>query len=165
MSLISELARRQRGNLAALGLFLLLPFSVMAAASDGADADSDAAVVKAMAVLDDFMATFNRRDAQAWSRTLNYPHVRFASGQVAVYPDATQFTDRPVFRQLAATGWDHSHWLSREVVLKSPGKVHIATVFQRFNADNEPLGTYESLYIVTLQDGHWGIQARSSLAP
>lgn len=34
------------------------------------------------------------------------------------------------------------------------------------NAENqEPLVTFESLYIVTLQNGHWGVKARSSLAP
>jgi len=47
----------------------------------------------------------------------------------------------------------------------SPAKVHIATKFQRFNEKNESIGTYESLYIVTKADGHWGTQARSSLAP
>ena len=49
--------------------------------------------------------------------------------------------------------------------MASPRKVHIETVFQRFNSDNEPIGTFQSLYIVTYVDGHWGTQARSSLAP
>ncbi len=33
--------------------------------------------------LDDFMATWNGRDKMAWAGTLNYPHVRVASGKVA----------------------------------------------------------------------------------
>jgi len=32
----------------------------------------------------------------------------------------------------------------------SAGKIHVNTVFQRFNANNEPIGTYESLYISEL---------------
>jgi len=45
-------------------------------------------------------------------------------------------------------------------------KVHMNTVFQRFNSQNEVIGTYESLYIVTRDaQGKWGTQARSSLAP
>lgn len=124
------------------------------------------AVASAMAALDEFMSTFNARDPVAWAASLNYPHVRFASGTVTVWETAEEFARGESFERLAAIGWDHSHWLSREVVLVSPGKVHVNTVFQRFNANNEPIGTYESLYIVTKDaQGHWGTQARSSLAP
>lgn len=37
------------------------------------------------------MATFNRRDPVAWAATLNYPHVRFASGNVTVWENAEDF--------------------------------------------------------------------------
>jgi hypothetical protein len=128
-------------------------------------AENDEAIAGAMAALDEFMTTFNARDPQLWARSLNYPHVRFASGTVTVWETAEEFAETESFNRLAAIGWDHSHWLSRNVVLVSPAKVHVATKFQRFNEKNESIGTYESLYIVTKVDGHWGTQARSSLAP
>jgi hypothetical protein len=118
-----------------------------------------------MEAMDAFMLGFNARDPQAWAASLNYPHVRFASGTVTVWDSAEEFSQTLAFESLPASGWDHSHWLTRDVVLVSSAKVHIATVFQRFNSDNEVLFTYESLYIVTKVDGHWGTQARSSLAP
>ena len=128
--------------------------------------DHAEAVAGAMAALDDFMVAFNGRDMQAWAATLNYPHVRFASGTVTVWQDAEEFAQEATFANLEAIGWDHSHWLSREPVLVSPGKVHINTVFERFNGFNQQIGTYQSLYIVTRDDdGNWGTQARSSLAP
>lgn len=128
--------------------------------------ENDAAIASAMAALDEFMLTFNARDPVAWAGSLNYPHVRFASGTVTIWHSAEEFAAGETFERLAAIGWDHSHWLSREVVLVSAGKVHVNTVFQRFNANNEPIGTYESLYIVTRDANcHWGTQARSSLAP
>ena len=127
--------------------------------------ENEEAVAGAMAALDEFMITFNARDSQLWARSLNYPHVRFASGTVTVWETAEEFAETESFNRLAAIGWDHSHWLSRNVVLVSPAKVHVATKFQRFNEKNESIGTYESLYIVTKVDGHWGTQARSSLAP
>lgn len=128
--------------------------------------ENDVAIAAAMNALDEFMLTFNARNPVAWAATLNYPHVRFASGTVTIWNTAEEFAAGESFERLAAVGWDHSHWLSREIVLVSPGKVHVNTVFQRFNADNEPIGTYESLYIVTRDaNGHWGTQARSSLAP
>ena len=127
--------------------------------------ENEEAVAGAMAALDEFMITFNARNSQLWARSLNYPHVRFASGTVTVWETAEEFARTDSFNRLAVIGWDHSHWLSRNVVLVSPAKVHIATKFQRFNEKNESIGTYESLYIVTKVDGHWGTQARSSLAP
>ena len=130
------------------------------------DAEIRAAFANAMAALDEFMTTFNARDMQAWAGTLNYPHVRFASGEVTVWQTADEFiANSRTFEALPRQGWDHSHWLSREVILAAPDKVHVNTVFQRFNSNNEPIGTYESLYIVTNVNGHWGTQARSSLAP
>ena len=143
---------------------VLVPF-VLATPASAQDEATDDAIVGAMQALDDFMLYFNRRDMDNWAATLNYPHVRFASGTVTIWETAEEFAQGETFTRLPRTGWDHSHWLSRDVVMASPGKVHIQTVFQRFNSDNEIIGTYESMYIVTLKDGHWGTQARSSLAP
>ncbi|MDG1207489.1 MAG: hypothetical protein P8N51_19125 [Pseudomonadales bacterium] len=129
------------------------------------DPEIAASVASAMVALDEFMLHFNAKKPTAWAATLNYPHVRFASGGVTVYENQTIFSDTKAFEQLAKIGWDHSHWLERNVTLASKNKVHISTVFQRFNSRNQPIGTYQSLYIVTNVDGHWGTQARSSLAP
>jgi len=154
-----------KNTLSAMCICLL----VIPAASWSQDsAEIEVAVAGAMEALDDFMLAFNARDSDAWADSLNYPHVRFASGTVTVWDSAEDFADNArtrSFVSLPRSGWDHSHWLTREVALAAPGKVHINTVFQRFNSDNEPIGTYQSLYIVTLVDGHWGTQARSSLAP
>lgn len=147
-----------------LCLTLMSPFALITPVS-AQDDNIGIAISGAMQALDEFMLHFNRRDMENWASTLNYPHVRFASGTVTVWESPEEFAEGETFVRLPRTGWDHSHWLSRDVVMASPGKVHIQTVFQRFNSDNEIIGTYESMYIVTLQDGHWGTQARSSLAP
>ena len=140
---------------------LMLCFSAQSYAKTA----DEKAIAGAMNAMDEFLLAFNDKDASRWAASLNYPHVRFASGTVTVWNDAEKFADTDAFEMLAKTGWDHSHWLTREVVLVSAGKVHIAAVFQRFNDKNEAIGTYESLYIVTNKAGHWGTQARSSLAP
>ena len=143
----------------------MLGFSLMSSAVSAQDA-TDEAVAAAMSVLDDFMLYFNRRDQEARASTLNYPHVRFAAGNVTVLETAEEFvTNARNFRNLPRTGWDHSHWHRRDVTLASPDKVHIETVVQRFNSSNELIVEFQSLYIVTNVDGHWGVQARSSLAP
>lgn len=147
-----------------LSVALLLSLASLSAAAQYS-AEEEEAIAGAMGAMDAFMLGFNARDPEAWAASLNYPHVRFASGGVTVWESAEEFSQTRAFENLARTGWDHSHWLSRDVVLVSAEKVHIATVFQRFNSANEVLFTYESLYIVTKVEGHWGTQARSSLAP
>ena len=139
---------------------LLLALGVWA--NDMEESDS---INEAMQVLDSFMYSFNTRDMNSWSETLNYPHVRIAGGKVTVWDTKEEYSATNVFNRLTATGWDHSAWVSRDVVLVSKNKVHISTVFQRYDKDNNPMKKYQSLYIVTNDEGHWGVQARSSLAP
>jgi len=139
---------------------LLLAFGAWA--DDTEESDS---INKAMQVLDSFMYSFNTRDMNSWSETLNYPHVRIAGGKVTVWDTKEEYSATNVFNRLTATGWDHSAWVSRDVVLVSKNKVHISTVFQRYDKDNNPMKKYQSLYVVTNDEGHWGVQARSSLAP
>ena len=127
--------------------------------------NSKLAIENAMRVLDSFMTHFNARDMEQWSETLNYPHVRFAGSEVTVWDTKEEYSSVDIFDRLTSTGWHHSAWLSRKVILVSEDKVHISTVFQRYDENNNPLNQYQSLYIVTNKDGHWGVQARSSLAP
>lgn len=138
------------------GAVVLLIFSV---ADTGAQTTSEAAAMK---TLDEFMTAFNARDAATWSTTLNYPHVRLASGGVRVWDTAQDYAGDMDFDRIAATGWHHSVWKSRKVVQQSSKKVHIAVEFTRFDKDNDEIGTWQSLYIVTHEDGHWGVKARSS---
>ena len=128
-------------------------------------AQAQAPLDQALGVLDEFMAAFNEENVERWSNTLHYPHVRFASGTVTVFQDASNFRARPAFERLRATGWRRSAWISRTPTLVSDQKVHLETVFERYNEAGDAIGQYRSLYIVTKIKDTWGIQARSSLAP
>ena len=143
----------------------MLIVMLMATNSWSAEKEQPRSVDQAMRVLDSFMYSFNARDMDRWSNTLNYPHVRLAGGKVTVWKTKEDHSATTVFPRLVLTGWDHSAWVSREVILVSEKKVHISTIFQRFDKENNPIGKYQSLYIVTNDKGRWGVQARSSLAP
>ena len=144
---------------------LLIILATLMAMSAWSVEKQGSSIGQAMQVLDSFMYSFNARDMEGWSDTLNYPHVRLAGGNVSVWETKEDYSAMQVFDRLEATGWDHSAWVSREVVLVSENKVHISTVFQRFDKENKQMKKYQSLYIVTNNKGHWGVQARSSLAP
>jgi hypothetical protein len=162
--------RRSRARIAALAAALAFAAAEGAAAGDEpaspAQAAADTPEQAALRTLDEFMTAFNARDVEAWIATLNFPHVRIASGRVAVFEDAAAFRNNFEFEAFATqTGWSRSEWTERRVVQAGPDKVHIAVVFTRFREDGSVLGRFDSLYIVTRVNGRWGVQARSSYAP
>ena len=82
---------------------LLISFSLglgSASVSAPADAGLEAAIAAAMGAMDDFMLGFNARDPEAWAASLNYPHVRFASGTVTVWETAEEFAKTRAFENL-----------------------------------------------------------------
>ena len=102
----------------------------------------------------------------AWAATLNYPHVRIAGSEVKVWPTAKEYIEEFDFKRFAdQSGWHHSAWDAKNVVQSSADKVHVAVTFTRYKADGTKIETYDSLYVVTKLNGHWGTQARSSFAP
>lgn len=161
-----------RGLRFAAGLALALCALASAAALAGDEAAQPPAAAEETAeqaglrTLDAFMAAFNARDVEAWIATLNFPHVRIAGGRVAVFEDAAAFRNNFEFAAFAQqTGWSRSEWTERRLVQSGPDKTHFAVVFTRYREDGSVLAKYESLYVVTRVDGHWGVQARSSYAP
>lgn len=126
-------------------------------------ADNSAAIAAAQKCLDDFMAAFNARDIEAWDATFNFPSVRLASDTLVILEKGTRTP--AMFGAGALAEWDHSAWTRREVIHAGPDKVHIDTRFTRFRKDGSVLGEFDSIYVVTCEDGHWGVKARSSYAP
>jgi hypothetical protein len=121
---------------------------------------------RALAAVRAFIDRFNARDLEGWRATLHYPHVRLASGRVAVANEPAEYAAGMDFERFAsATGWHHTVLDAAEPVQSFDDKVHVAVQFTRYRADQSVLGVYHALYAVTNQDGHWGIQMRSSSAP
>lgn len=130
---------------------------------DGAELSACPAYEPAFDVTDRFMESFNARDMANWEATYHFPHVRVASGDVTILPEAGTRSD--TFDRLAATGWDRSAWISREVIQCGETKAHLATVFARYRADGSELSRFDSLYIIEFKNDRWGITGRSSFAP
>jgi hypothetical protein len=121
-------------------------------------------IAAAQSCLDDFMTAFNARDLSAWERTFNFPSIRFASNSMAVI-DAPGWHKADMFDKNLGDGWHHSAWDRRNVIHAGSDKVHFDTEFTRYRADGSVIGAYDSIYIVTCEEGHWGIKCRSSFAP
>ncbi len=129
-------------------------------AKDHLDAE---AIRAAQGVLDAFMKAFNARDIPAFEATFNFPSVRLASQGLVILNPGDMKAER--FTSGALAEWDHSAWDRREIIHAGPDKVHIDTRFTRYRKDGSVLGGFDSIYVVTRQDGHWGVKIRSSFAP
>jgi hypothetical protein len=140
-------------------LFASLLFAATLLASD------TVAEQGARKAMDEFMTTFNSRSVNAWAGSLNFPHVRMASNTVRVFNTREDFITESKDYAAKLGNWDHSAWEEMKVVQSGPDKVHFAVVFVRYDKSGKVIGKFPSLYIVTLKDGHWGVQARSSYAP
>lgn len=115
-------------------------------------------------VLDNYLAAFNAKDLAAWEATYQFPHYRLASGNISVLQSAGLRDSSKVFGALQKQGWDHSIWDHRNIVQASDDKVHVDTRFSRYRKDGTLIARYESLYILTKENGRWGIKFRSSYA-
>jgi hypothetical protein len=117
-----------------------------------------------MAVLDEFMRSFNALDIDAHKMTYHFPHYRLASGRMNVLEKASDLNQQDLKNFLKGIGWHHSEWGNREIAMQSADKVHVDTSFTRYREDGSVIGTYSSLYILTRENDHWGIKLRSSFA-
>lgn len=123
----------------------------------------DSQIAAAMAVTDAFMTAFNARDLPAFEQTFNFPSVRLASNTLTVIEPGHH--QPQMFERGPLSEWDHSAWERREVIHAGADKVHLDTRFTRYRTDGSVIGGFDSIYVITCENGHWGVKARSSFAP
>ncbi|MFX0029637.1 MAG: hypothetical protein ACFE8B_10535 [Candidatus Hermodarchaeota archaeon] len=113
-----------------------------------------------------FMNCFNNRDNRGCSEACNFPHARVGKGGKLVVTEEPPIQNEDFYDWFTNVyGWNHSCWDYRCVIQSDPNKVHLQVQFSRYRADGSQIGFFPSLWIITNQDGHWGIKMRSSFAP
>lgn len=138
--------------------------AVCAAAGLYAQSDNGPA---ALELHDRYLAAWNAQDADAFAATLHYPHPRQAPGAPGSrsWQDAAEYAAEMDFGPLLARGWVHSYWDARTIVHAGDDKVHVAARARRVDGDGRTFQTVQTLYVITRQDGRWGVQARFSAGP
>ena len=119
-------------------------------------------IAEAMAMLDRHLVALNAGDAAGLADTLHFPHYRLAGTRMQVWQ--TPETYLADFLARAGEGWHHTKWDFRNVIAASPNKVHIDLQFTRYRADDSSLGSFRSIWVITLIGGRWAAQLRSSFA-
>ena len=124
------------------------------------EAESEARVA-----LDEYFRAWNDADNEAVAAASNFPRVSFGrNGQVVVREQPADIEiDFDLLRR--SEGWDHTTLDLVEAMQVSSDKVHFRVVSSRRTADGSAYRTVPALYILTNQDGHWGLQLQSILPP
>lgn len=128
-------------------------------------AQGEDAAVAARGALDEYIRAWNEEDNDAIAAITNFPRVSIGlNGQIVVRDNPEEIVvDFDLLR--AAEGWDHTTLDLVDATQVSADKVHFRVVTSRRRADGSPYRTTPALYIITNQDGHWGLQLQSVLPP
>jgi hypothetical protein len=111
-----------------------------------------------------YMDAFNSGDISAQADTFNFPHIRLAKGKFTVLETREDYLKNGARMKTALQeeAWHHTVLESLEVIQEGPDKVHLIIENTRRRADDTVYNRFRTLWIATSQDGHWGIQFRSS---
>ena len=117
------------------------------------------AVAAALRCAEAFTERFNARDAAGMDALLHFPHAILTGERLTVWDGPGRLAP-DYFDKLAAEGWRRSTYLSREPVLASRRKVHLAIAYTRDGADGAPLSRHQGIWVITFEDGRWGVRVR-----
>ena len=120
-----------------------------------------------MKTLDDYMTAFNRMDMAAWEATFQFPHYmpRERANESARSRRIAEGRRRPQIALQVQVAESQRAWGRRKIIQWSADKAHVDTLFVRYRADGTVIGSFESLYVLTKEQGRWGVKLRSSFAP
>ena len=114
--------------------------------------------------IEDYIEAFNAQDLKAMVDRLNFPFSWIINNRVRPVPKASAFVS-PTGTLIEREGWHHTEldWVEPVQVWES--KAHFKVAYSRFKADGTKYLTHEALWIVTTDNGHWGIQCMSLYIP
>ncbi|MCY3963903.1 MAG: hypothetical protein OXG83_02595 [Acidobacteria bacterium] len=133
---------------------------------DLSEAEHKANAAAAVAAVERYLEAFNDRDEAAMTAALVFPHVRVGRGGVRVWKTAAEYMEGFDFDGFAERlGWERSEAESMEAIQVGARGVNVAVRITRYGAGDARIHSFDTVYLVTEKDGHWGIRAGASIAP
>ena len=115
-------------------------------------------------VMEEFFRAWNTGEDAELRKVQNFPFVTIAgNGRAVIAMKPEEFTQNfPALRQ--NEGWAKSTLDKIDVLpIAAPDKIHLVVTYSRYKADGSKYMTGETFYILTKQNGRWGMQLRSTL--
>jgi len=107
---------------------------------------------------------FNKRNKKVSVEYLHFPHIRLWKNKFSIFRNESEFLKGFDIqtKNLIKEGWDHTVTLDIKAVQSEKQKVHLLLHQSRRNIEGKEYHNFHTLWILTLIDGKWGIQFRSS---
>jgi len=113
----------------------------------------------AMTALNQFLTAWNSHDMKALTAAVHYPQVRLADNILEVWQNADTFAaGTELSRQRT---WYQTRIDQSRVVQIGPNGVNIVASLSKLDRSGKVQARDEGLFLVTLRDGVWKVQARS----
>jgi len=113
--------------------------------------------------MDAHISALNQHDAKAIAATLHFPHHRLSGSTWKTWETAEHYYDD--FLKRAGSDWNRSSFNDIQVVDASDNKVHLDVEVRRYNASDQLITSFRSLWVIVELDGVWAAKVRSSFAP
>jgi hypothetical protein len=145
---------------AGAGVLVLARAAALGAQAPMNRVDVERRSYEALRALDRYQEGWNSQDPLRWAGSLHFPHIRPGPGAFELTLTPEEYAAGVDFSRTRASGWHHSEWTSLRVLQVDAAKVHVAGEWRRYDVDGNPMIGSAITYVVTEQDGRWGIQAR-----
>lgn len=133
---------------------------------ESADATVVAALVDAIAMVDNFFVAFNAADNEALLKVNHVPQIMLSAGQFILADDtASPIVTMNFERMRERENWHSSELGDFEVVNVSENQVIVELSFERFNPNAEHYLTGPAVWVLTKREGNWGVEFRSLMPP
>ena len=124
--------------------------------------EPDTAAASALAVMERHLYALNDLRENDLADTLHFPHFRLVGTTLDCWPSAKTYLSD--FRARAGDQWARTAWQKIDVQRESAGKVHLMVQINRFDINDQLIADFDSLWVITLKNGKWAAQFRSSFA-
>ena len=121
------------------------------------------AITAALEVMDKHISALNDRHTSELATTLHFPHFRLVGTSLKVWETADRYFDD--FTARAGEKWAYTKLASITIISADSNKVHLDVQINRFNAQDQLIADFRSIWVITEIGGVWAAQLRSSLAP
>ena len=133
---------------------------------DLSEDDREGTASAAIAAVERYLDAFNARDEEAMVAALHFPHVRVGVGRAGVWESAAEYMEGFDFDAFAERlGWERSEADSMEAIQVGARGVNVAVRITRYGAGGARIHTFDTIYLVTEEDGKWAIRAGAGIAP
>ncbi len=121
------------------------------------------AITAALEVMNRHISALNDRHTLELATTLHFPHFRLVGTSLKVWELKTG--RRQKIQISVRSNWAYTKLASITIISANANKVHLDVQINRFNAQDQLIADFRSIWVITEIGGVWAAQLRSSLAP